>query len=99
MKWEDDSTYSYQGCSEFFSDGRWRRHDGCTVAEGMYWFDEDTLFTSILNYTMFEDKDTSAVLIIKLESGEMKTFDFLQNETILYRKQKIDDGTACWGFE
>lgn len=95
----ENPRHSYMGCSEFFENGSWRRHDGCTIAEGKYWFEEDTLITTIENYTNFEEFDTSKAIIIKLEFGEMTTFDLLRKDTVYYQSTDNTGGNSCWSFD
>ncbi|UKN03786.1 hypothetical protein K6119_09815 [Paracrocinitomix mangrovi] len=93
-----DSTFDYQGCIEFFSDGNWIRHDGCTIASGQYWFDEDSLFTTEWNYRT-DKNDTIKAIIFTLESGKMTTFDLTLTDTIFYQRTDNANGESCWSFE
>jgi len=99
-KGHKDSVYNWPGCTEFYHDGTWREHHQCTVGEGMYWFDEDTLFTSILNYTNYEDHDTAKRLVLKLEGDEMMVYRFRFEDTIYYhRVDESDRDNSCWPFD
>ncbi|MFT5820138.1 MAG: hypothetical protein ACI8ZM_001372 [Crocinitomix sp.] len=99
QKGHKDSLYTWPGCSEFFSNGTWMGHHGCTIAEGIYWFDEDTLFTTVYNYTNYEEFDTAKAVILELDTEKMTTYNLQYDDTIYYRKIEKGDSSSCWSFD
>lgn len=90
-----DSSYSWGGCSEYYGNGNWRVHAGCTEEHGEYWFDEDTLYRTLFSY---EKTDTIKHLVLELQDGELITYSFDYKDTTYHRRVSWGDG-VCFEFD